>query len=451
MTAIESRASVAVQRPSGRVVLRHIQLLAMRGGSTVAKFLLAIYTAHYLGLADLGIYGLLVGAVTIVPAVVGFGMTDWIMRKIVDLPRADALPLVASRLGLTLSIHLIVQPFAFAIDVLLGEPIALPIAALCGAILLLENLGSQAADMLIARRRVLLAYWLTFLRTGAWPYPVMAIGLLHPETRTLEFLLLGWLGMLVANCLIMIGLVIPDGRWRHLRPRVGSLLHDLHGSLLLYVKDVSVTVSMFIDRFLISLFLGLELTGVYTLFWSIANVVHSLSVNGVLQAQLPHLIATAQSDDQPKLRALERYLQIETGIWALLLTLAAAVATPLMLPYLDRPLVQEYLPIFWVILFATLLRVAADSYGFMLLALHRDRAIAAVALGGAIASAALNLVLTPLAGLWGAAAAYVLTSSGLFATRYALSRPDQSGEVSRDTEIAETEASRAAVESASFL
>ena len=51
---------------------------------------------------------------------------------------------------------------------------------------MLENLGAQATDMLIARRRVFLAYWLTFLRTGFWPIPVMVIGLLYPETRTLE-------------------------------------------------------------------------------------------------------------------------------------------------------------------------------------------------------------------------------------------------------------------------
>ena len=93
----------------------------MRAGGTPVKFLLAIYTARYLSLSDLGIYGLLVGATTIVPAVFGLGMTDWVMRKIVDLPRAQALPLIASRLSLTLAIHLVVQPLAFAADILLGR------------------------------------------------------------------------------------------------------------------------------------------------------------------------------------------------------------------------------------------------------------------------------------------------------------------------------------------
>ena len=100
---------------------------------------------RYLGLSDLGIYGLLVGATNIVPAILGFGMTDWVMRKIVDLPSSQALPLIASRLGLTLSIHLIVQPLALAANILLGEPIPRRIAVLCGAILMLENLGTEAA------------------------------------------------------------------------------------------------------------------------------------------------------------------------------------------------------------------------------------------------------------------------------------------------------------------
>ena len=74
--------------------------------------------------------------------------------------------------------------------------------------------------------------------------------------------------------------------WRFLFP-------ELRGGLVLYIKDVSSTISM--SRPLPDFPLGLELTGVYTLFWSIANVVHSLAVYSVLQSQLPHLIASGKS------------------------------------------------------------------------------------------------------------------------------------------------------------
>jgi len=422
MSATEQPAPAARLPFGGMRLVYQLLRFSMRAGATVSKFLLAIYTARYLGLAELGMYGLLVGATTIVPAIVGLGMTEWTSRRLVDLPRAQALPLIASRLSLTLSIHLIVQPLAFAADILLGEPVPLQTALLCGGILLLENLGSEASEMLIARRRVFLAYFVAFLRVGFWPIPVMAIGLLYPETRTLESILLGWLAMLVVSWLALLLLLLPEGRWRFMRPQWRLLFPELRGSLVLYIKDVSSTISMFLDRFLISLFLGLEMTGVYTLFWSITNVVHSLAVYDIIKAQLPSLIASGRNPEPEQFRAHERRLQIEIGSWSLLLALGAGVAMPLLLPLLHQPLAQESLPVFWLILLATLLRIAADLYGFVLLALRRDRTIAWVAAAGALASAGLNLVLTPFFGLAGAATAYAMTSGGLLAARFVLSR-----------------------------
>jgi O-antigen/teichoic acid export membrane protein len=428
MTGVSRSATERPAQPAGspfggRRLVDQLYRFSIRACALVSKFLLAIYTARYLGLADLGMYGLLVGATTIVPAIVGLGMTEWISRRLVDLPRAQALPLIASRLSLTLAIHLVVQPIAFAADLLLGEPIPIGTALLCGAILLLETLGNEATDMLIARRRIFLAYTLAFLRVGFWPIPVMAVGLLYPETRTLEFLLMGWLVMLVVSWLVLFGLILREGRWRLMRPQRRLVFPELRGSLVLYSKDVSFTISMFLDRFLISLFLGLEMTGVYTLFWSIVNVVHSLAVGDIVRAQLPSLIAAGQHPEQAQFRALERRFQIEIGGWTLVLALGAAIAVPLLLPLLNQPLAQDNLPVFWLILLATVLRIAADFYGFVLLALKRDRTIAWIAAFGALASAAMNLLLIPLFGLAGAATAYAITSGGLFAARYVFSQP----------------------------
>jgi O-antigen/teichoic acid export membrane protein len=429
-SAPERRADPVAKMFDRRRLLTQILLLANRAAITAAKFLLAVYTARYLGLADLGIYGLLVAGTTIVPAIAGFGMTDWIVRRIVDLPSAQAMPLMASRSSLTICVHLVVQPLLLLADVLLGEPIPFRLAALGGLILMLDNLNSEASDMLVARRHILLANALTFLRAGLWPLLVIAVGLVFPQTRTLEALLIGWAAMLVASSFILLCLLMRRGRWRHMRPQWGLFLPQLAGSRALYVKDVSSTLGIFFDRFIISMFLGLELTGVYTFFWSIANVVHSLALVGMLLAQLPSLLAAGRKADKTEFHAVERGMQIEIGAWTLLLSLGIAVATPLLLPYLGRPLLENYLFVFWIILFATILRVAADGYGYALLALNRDTEIATIAFVGAIASALLNAILTPLAGLWGAATAYVITAAGLFAVRYYLTRPQVNAGVS---------------------
>jgi O-antigen/teichoic acid export membrane protein len=399
-----------------------VTLFSLRAGATGSKFLLAVYTARYLSLSDLGIYGLLVGCTTIVPAVAGLGLSDWIVRRIVDLPLAQALPLVASRSAFSVVVHLVGQPLVLLGFILAGRPVPLPLALLGGAILLLETLANEIGEVLIARRRIFLAHWLSFLRQGFWPLPVIVLGLLVPEARSLNMLLSIWCAALVLTWIVLSWLLLQKGRWRYIRLQGHLLLVALRGSPLLYVRDISSTISTFADRFLISLFLGLEASGIYSLFWSIANVVHSLVVYGVVHTNIASLIGAAKERTGAVFCALERRLQIEAMGWALLFAGGVAALTPILVPFLDRPQMQDHLPVFWLILLATLLRIGADGYGFAIYAFHRDRAIALIAVGGALTSAMVNVVLTPIAGLWGSALAYILTSAALLAARFLVTR-----------------------------
>ncbi len=394
-------------------------LLTMRVGVAAAKALLAFYTARFLSLADLGVYGLLIAGTTIVPAVAGFGMTDWIARKIVGLPRADAIELIVARLSLTVGVHLVVQPLALALDWLLGEPIPLGLAAIGGLILLLEHIGSESNDLLVARRRVLLSQTLSFLRAAVWPLIVITIGLLYPPARTLTFMLVVWLVVAAANALVLLALFYARTRTFRVPVHLGLLWQQLRGSSVLYVRDLCNMVSIFSDRFIISSLLGLELTGVYTLFWSIANVIYSVVVVGLLLTQVAPLVEAAKRG-YAQFAAVKRRIQIELGCWVLLLAAGAGIATPLLLPLLNRPLLQANLAVFWIVLAAMIMRIAADGYGFALLALRRDRAIATVAVLSAVMSAALTAVLTALAGMWGAAVAFALSATAIFVVRYGL-------------------------------
>jgi O-antigen/teichoic acid export membrane protein len=420
----DSRRCGSLLAPSGkfRGMLSQLTLFALRAGTIGSKSLLAIYIAHYLSLSDLGIYGLLAGGTTLVPALSGLGLTAWIARRIVDLPLAQALPIVASRSALSVLIHLVGQPLVLLVFILAGRPLPLALALLGGAILLLETLAAEISDFLIARRLIFLANWLAFLRHGFWPLPVMVLGLLVPQARSLSMLLSIWCAALVLTWMILLWLLLQKGRWRYVRLQGRPLLGALRGSFLLYVKDVSGSVSTFADRFLVSLFLGLELSGIYSLFWAIANVVHGLVMYCVVQTHTASLIGAAKERTGVEFRALERRLQIEAVSWALLFAGGVAALTPILVTAMDRPLMQDYLPVFWLILLATLLRIGADGYDFAIYAFHRDRAIAFIAIGGALLSAVLNIVLTPVAGLWGSALAYILTSAALLTVRFFVSR-----------------------------
>lgn len=397
-------------------------LIGLRGTVTLAKFALALYTARYLGLADLGVYGLVAGALTIVPAVFGFGITDTISRQVVAVARAVAAPLVTTRLSLSMSVHLIGQPLAWLLNAALGEPIPWHLGVPIGLILFLDHLASDTGDMLILRGRVFFANVLLFVRAGLWPPAVIATGLIFPATRNLDWLLYGWLASLIVTWLIVAGFLARRQRWRDMRLDLKWLHASLRASVPFHIKDISGVTSLYLDRFLISFFLGLELTGVYTFFWSVANVAHSLVVYSIVQARIAQLVTAARMVEAAAFRTLERRTQIEVAGWVALLAGGALVAMPILLPFLDRPLLQDYLPVFWIMLVATVLRVGADGYSFALLALHRDRAILIIAVAGAIGSALANILLVRPFGIYGATLAYVLTSAGLLVARYACSR-----------------------------
>jgi O-antigen/teichoic acid export membrane protein len=403
-------------------IVQQFTLVGLRGSVTLAKFALTFYIARVLGLADLGIYGLIAGGTTIVPALFGFGITDWISRVIVNLPSQQAIPYMTSRVALSAAVQVIGQPLAWLINYALGAPIPWHVVVLAGPILFLEHIVNDAQDMLIFRGRVYFASVVLFLRAGLWPPLVMLWAWLDPAARTLDHLLLGWLAGLVLVGLVLASQLLAHQRWRFLGLRIRWLADCIRSSTPFYLKDISNVGSLYLDRFVVSLLLGLELTGVYTFFWSFANVVNSLVIYGTVQPSIPHLVVAARDPDPAVLRRLERRVQIETGSWAALLAFGAVVAMPFVLPYLGRPLLQNYVFVFWIMMAATLLRVGADCYSYVLLALHRDRAIAVISMIGALGSAALNATLIPLVGLVGAGLSYLVTASALLIARYVVSR-----------------------------
>ena len=306
---------MTMRLPDLHHVFRQLLLLGTRGAGTAIKLALSLYMVRYLGLAEVGFYGLLVGAATAMPGLLGLGLTAWIVRKLVNLPGAQAIPLMFTRLSLSLAIQLVVQPLAWLLDVAFGEPIPLHLAPAIAAILLLESLASEVSAMLTACRHVRLAEFLLFIRSGLWPVPVMVYGLLDPAARTIEVLLFGWIAGLALTWLIIAAQLLPRQRWRHIRLQWRWLRDGVRESVPLYLHDVNLALGLYLDRFLISLYLGLEMTGVYTFFWSVANMVHSLTIFGMLVPQIATLVDAATRGGAEFARVVRR-LQLETALYA---------------------------------------------------------------------------------------------------------------------------------------
>lgn len=395
-------------------------LMTIRGVNTGAKFALALYTARYLGLSDLGIYGLIVAVTTMLPAFAGLGTSDWIVRQIAGEPTSRAAPLIMTRLAMTLMFHAICQPITFAANAVF-HAVSWPVACLISLISLLDHLAGDACEMLIFRGHAILAHALFFIRSGLWPLVVIAAGFFVPELRTLSYLLAGWVAGLVLMWAMMASYGIYRGYLRYVGFDWPSMRKGIRASVPFYIKDMSIATSLYLDRFLVSAFLGLELTGVYTFFWSIANVIHNLALNGIVQPQVARLILAARAGGA-QFRSFLLRIEAEVFILAILMSLGLVVVVPLLIPYLGRPLLETHLLVLNIIVAATLLRLAADSYNFVLLALHHDKAMAMLSMAGVVIAAVLYMLLIPMFGLEGAATAYLVTGAALLVPRILLSR-----------------------------
>src|SRR5262249_19203206 len=114
--------------------------------------------------------------------------------------------------------------------------------------------------------------------------------------------------------------------------------------------------------------------------------------------------------------------EFRTAGFAVALGACLIIALPFLIPYLGRPLLSAYMSVFVIVVAATLLRIGVDSYNYVLVALHHDRAIAIISLVAVPLSAALYAVLIPLFRLQGASIAYLLTGALLIIPRIVFSR-----------------------------
>jgi O-antigen/teichoic acid export membrane protein len=396
-------------------------LIALRGLNTLSKFALSLYTARYLGLADLGIYGLLVAGVTVLPAFGGFGTNDWLGRSAARSDMAQIAPLFSAKLVLSLAFNLGLQALAYARNAAMGAPVPWPVMMIFSGVALLDHLADDVGILLTYRGHVLLANILFFIRAGLWPIGVIAVGLLVPAARTLEALIVGWLIGLVLMWIVLGVYGTRRGAFAHARPDWRLFTQGIPQSLPFYLKDISIAANLYLDRFLVSLFLGLELTGVYTFFWSMANVIHNLAVSAIFLPTMSKLVRSAK-ESMSEFRVLLHGVEWRTAGFAIALALVLIAVMPFIIPYIDRPLLAAHIPVFVIVVAATVLRVGVDSYNYVLLALHHDRAIAIMSMIAVPLSAALYTLLMPLYGLNGAAVAYLLTSLLLLAPRLILSR-----------------------------
>jgi O-antigen/teichoic acid export membrane protein len=203
--------------------------------------------------------------------------------------------------------------------------------------------------------------------------------------------------------------------------KVAWIATTIREAFVIYVSDLSFVGSQYLDRYLVTLFLGLRLAGVYFVYWSVASAVSTFVSIVVFQNQRPRLIKAHHSGGTPAHRLLTaRFMKTAISATALF---GAAVGCVfyIALPFLKQPAsIADYVPAFWLIMAGLAVRNVADFGAMALFTSHRDRMMTLTNLAAVVALTLAQLLLLPFAGLYGVGAAILLTFSAVTLWRYKL-------------------------------
>ena len=213
------------------------------------------------------------------------------------------------------------------------------------------------------------------------------------------------------SCVLLTALSLKHLPWhviRSYRPNWHSIWSGLRVARPFMLTALSALTLSYFDRFIIEVYLGREVLGVYTFYSTVAIGILSLGAS-ISHQFLPKVIAGYAAGATEFRRVLRTYAfslgAVGSGV---VLVCALAIWPALMLLKLQA--FSLGLPAFYIMLVGTLIRILADVPSYALYAAHADNVLLGCNLAAAAVSILVNVILISPLGLVGAACANVMAS-----------------------------------------
>jgi len=388
---------------------KRILNVGLRGLSLASKLVLTFYMGKYLGLADLGLYGLVFAVVTISSAALGMRLDYAMARNLVGASEVQTTHLILDQVifyTLNYGLYALLMAVAYVLDVASGG-----LLVIIFIISIFENLSGAFTTNLIAMGSPLLSTTLFFVRSGLWSLIVVALGLIFPAWRSVNIVLAFWAGGEV------LAVVLNAWVWRRLPWRAAWALpidwQKMMASAMLcfpmWLGTIGGILALSVDRFVVSYFLDLEKVGVITFYGSFATALLSMVQSGFFAFAYPRMIHAYRKQDRESFVHETRKTGWEAALFVALTGVALGGVIPLIAPYLNKPEFAAESYTLWLLIIAVWLRTNADTLYYVLYAQQQDKPLWLGAILCLAPAAGCNVIFVPWAGLPGVGYSAILT------------------------------------------
>lgn len=338
-------------------IWRYGLLMLIRGSTITIKFGLGFFIARFIGLSELGAYGLVVALSFTLPILFSAGLSTAIARNLVDAKPEQMAYDIKHYLGW------IVLCYAFALIAILtlsnitefgeykGRALIILLIIMC------EHLAMDASLLLNNLHKSQSANIFGLIQAAAWVIPFVSASFLFEHLRNLDSLLFFWA---IGSLLTAIGVssLFMHWPWRSTSPlNISWYRNQIKNSTYLYAADVIGTISQFSDRYIIAFFIGLEQAGIYTLFFQLANAVFTLISSSVVNANRPKLITSFKSKNYTYAASQLRKIRLEATGFGVVLSIITGFVFYYVAPLLNRPSVLSSMPLMWLTFLAIILKI----------------------------------------------------------------------------------------------
>ena len=379
--------------------------ILLRGLTLLSKFIFIFLLGKY---AEdeffLGEYGIIATSISLIIYLAGFDYYVFNTREILK-SKENIIDKIRNQFFFHLIIYLIVLPVSLSI-IFYFDFIDIKYFLIVFLLIISEHLGQELFRLYTTLEKSNLANLFFFIKSGFWVWVVLFdFFVLNNELNLLKHLLIwclfSWVSMVVSVIHLKFFLDIknfklykPDYRW---------IIKGVRNSSIFFISSLSFLVIQFSDRFMIDLFYGKKMVGVYSAYSQFVNAIDVFVFSAIIMVMYPKLIKLFSN--QKEYTTLFKSFKKSILVASVLLIVLGYFVSPILFSFLDKPSFITNIKTFNMLLIGVFFLLMSYAYHYDLYIKKKDTLLLKISLFSMSLNIILNLYLIPNNGIFGASLA----------------------------------------------
>ena len=366
---------------------------------------------------DYGGYTLITTTVTVSIFILGLDFYNYSIREILT-SKSKVFQKLFSSFTLYALVYIIISIIVLLYWLIFGSKFSMSSSTVFTIVLICfsEHFCQEVYRLQIAFKKIYLANIVFFFRVFIWMAYLVIMIFFYKSSISINYILTLWLVFNIAA--IVLNFITAH---RFIVKNLNDFTLDIHFvkkgivvSSLFFLGTLSLKSIEYLNRYIVDLFLGKEMTGIFSFYSNLALVI-SVYINAiVISFELPALIEqTASGKINYYFKKFKKSFFKHISIIVVILIISVFP----ILKWQNIEMYSNHVYVFFILLIASAIMNYSLVYHFYLYIIKKDKKILSLTIKSGIFNVLFTFVLTYLFGILGASISFLLTSICLFYLR----------------------------------